>query len=131
MTKTFIFDSISAVNELTSDQILEIAESFTNDPYGIVISPPGKEEFQKVFSEYTERANKFDNEFEKIAFAFRDRVREILHETSDEYTADDTLAKIMQEFISDMILPEDNLCYTSYDGWGDNHPDAYWVPSTC
>lgn len=131
MTKTFTFDSVDSVNALTPEQVLEIAESFTSYPsYDIVINPPGKEEYEKEFAEHVKKAQKIDNEYQKIAFEFRDRILGVLSKTSDEDSASDTLAETMQGLIYGMINPDDGLTYTDYD-YGDRHPDSYWIPSTC
>jgi hypothetical protein len=85
------------------------------------------EEHKSLYEEAKKDVSKYEQEIEQNAFLIKDRVMSIIDNTNDEDEVE-CLDNNLVEFM-DAVAYDLDMTYSHE--YGDRHPDAFWVQSTC
>lgn len=112
------------INNLPDQALVEIVkDNFWNFEATSLLSEEDKALYEKAKKD----VSKFETQIEENAFLIKDRVMSIIDNADDEREAEELDGNLV-EFMDTVAFGLDMVYSHEY---GDRHPDAFWIPSTC
>lgn len=124
--------TLEQIPELTKDDILDILDKYTYKSEEVFLTQEHKDAYDEIRKLKKEIQEKWCNPSEKLAFAFRDKVKEYMDEYADE---EDEMSELLVEMMNDAAQSTqsvDGLLYYHYNSYQGLHDaDEFWEMSTC